>query len=41
MTTAFESLIQDVQSRLSAVFERKSDRNPGRLAIAEATKIPW
>ncbi|KAG2235367.1 hypothetical protein INT48_004986 [Thamnidium elegans] len=41
MATAFELLVQDIQTRLNAVFLRKTDRNPGRHAIAEATKIPW
>lgn len=41
MAAEFESLVQDIQNRLNAVFLRKTDRNPGRHAIAEATKIPW
>ncbi|GAA5801785.1 hypothetical protein HPULCUR_007238 [Helicostylum pulchrum] len=41
MATAFEILVQDIQNRLNAVFLGKTDRNPGRHAIAEATKIPW
>lgn len=41
MAKAFELLIKELQNELHAVFLKKSDRNPGRQAIAEAAKIPW
>lgn len=41
MAKAFEILIREVQSRLNAVFLKKSDRNPGRHAMTAAANIPW
>lgn len=41
MGKSFENLVRDIQSKLHVLFIKKSDSNPGRLAMLEATKIPW
>lgn len=41
MARAFEALVRELQNELSAVFLKKSDRNPGRIAITAAANIPW
>ncbi|KAI8647937.1 hypothetical protein BD408DRAFT_449028 [Parasitella parasitica] len=41
MGKAFENLVRDIQSKLHILFLKKSDSNPGRSAMIEATKIPW
>ncbi|CEP10548.1 hypothetical protein [Parasitella parasitica] len=41
MGKAFENLVRDTQSKLHILFLKKSDSNPGRSAMVEATKIPW
>jgi hypothetical protein len=41
MGKSFENLVRDIQSKLHVLFIKKSESNPGRLAMVEATKIPW